>query len=431
MSSLLAQYRVLIGSLPIILGGIVFLVLMHPRVKVRTCSFLPYLTGVLWLLTRPVFFLCILLLPGQMESQFTASDATCEGGWVYQATRILAGHLPYKDGFFSNYSILYSYIISIPYRFWHSPNSFVSIFILFDLGCLFLVYAIARRRWSLDLAWDATLAFTLLPMTWYVTVRHSQDEIILAFFALLGTLAWMKKREVLAMILFGIGFCCTKFMFGLVVLPFLLVSRHKIRDAIAFIATLVVINLPFQLMGANVMAPFTNQEGQYGGWGLWRGVLSVFAISDKDPTVYHVAMISMALASILTVYLLWKKKVNPADGACALLLVSIALSPRSFIVYSLAFIPLFAVYAVGRRETMNLVLYSVLGLIGAKFEGAFVQGSVAYRASFGVYAAYVTAMQVYWAMKILRAGESEIEAPIPVEKKPEEMRSAALVGSGR
>jgi Gpi18-like mannosyltransferase len=261
MASFLSQHRMLIGALPPILGGVVFLLMMHPRVKVRMTPFFLYVVGASWLVTRVLFYVSIYifhLIPRAMEQQFVPSDVTCEGGWVYQASRILGGQMPYRD-FFSNYSILYSYIISAAYKVWHSPLAFVPLFILFDLGCLFLVYEIAKCRWGMSLARDATLAFTLLPMTWYVTVRHSQDEVMLAFFALLGALAWTKKRDVLAMVLFGIGICCTKFMFGLVVLPFLLVSRHKIRDAAAFGGTLFAINLPFMLAGANVLAPFSNQ----------------------------------------------------------------------------------------------------------------------------------------------------------------------------
>ena len=392
----------LITASPMVLSGVIFLLIVQTRFRTRISPYFIHVVAFSWLVTRIGFYSAIYILPDSVGKDLLAPDILCKGGWIDQAMGVIAGELPYK-GFFSNYSVLYSYLVATPYYLWRSPLAFAPLFMLFDLGCLFLVHAVARQRYGLPQAWDATLAFTLLPITWFVTVRLCQDEIVLAFFALLGTLAWQKRRTALAMIIFGIGFCCTKFMFVLIVLPFLLACRHKTKHTAVFASTLLAINLPFYLSGANVLAPLTNQSGEVNGCGLWPAVAEEFGIAEGGRMLYSAAMLSMVAVLCICTVISMRKKVFPADMACALMLVSVTLSPKTFLQYSLAFIPLFMVYAVANRETLSLAAYSVVPIV---FDKLLIYYSADTRSTY-VYvlvinALFLAILQSYWTVRILR-----------------------------
>ena len=421
LTSLFAQHRALIRIFLPAIGGVAALVMLHPWVKARLGRHFPYIIGVSWVFTRVVLFVLIYIfcvMPGTFDDLSQPYDTTVEGGWVYQATGVIAGLMPYRD-FFSNYSVLYSYIISLPYRMWQSPSAFVPLYILFDLGCLFLIYGVAKSRWGKELARDAVVLFTFAPITWYVTIRYSQDEILIAFFALAATYAWVKNKRILASVLLGLGFCCTKFMFGLIILPFLLMSDRKLRDTGVVAAVILAINLPFVLAGANVLSPFSNQEGTFCGAGFWPMVVSLFGLSEHDPALFRGAIFLLLIPLLVSIYLIPRRKIWPADAACALMMVFIALSPKTVLLYALGYMPLFMVYAVGEREVLNLVLFSVFGLIIPKFVINSPPTSVVHISLMIVYSLYITVVQLYWAWKILRsykkkAGGLPEETPSPV-----------------
>lgn len=425
LTSLVAQHRALIGTFVPAVGGVAALVMLHPWVKGRLARHFPYVIGVSWFFTRVVLYVLIYVfcvMPGAFDDLSQPYDTTVKGGWVYQATGIIAGQMPYRD-FFSNYSVLFSYIVSVPYRIWHSPSAFVPLFVLFDLACLFLIYGVAKNRWGTDLARDAVVLFTFAPITWYVTIRHAQDEILIALFALAATYAWQKNKRIFASVLLGLGFCCTKFMFGLIVLPFLLMSDRKLRDTAVVAAVMLAINLPFVLAGANVLAPVSNQEGMFCGMGFWPTVVWLFGLSIHDRTLFWVAISLLLVPLAVSIYLIPKRKIRPADATCALVMIFIALSPKTVFYYVLGYMPLFMVYAVAEREALNLVLFSVIGLIIPKFIINSEPGSVTHVSLMVVYSLYVTVVQLYWAWKILRAPGKE---PAAV---PEEAQSPA--GSAR
>ena len=411
LTSLVAEHRALIGTFVQAIGGVAALVMLHPWVKARLRRHLPYIIGVSWVFTRVVLYALMYIfcvMPGAFDDLSQPSDITMPGGWVYQATRIIAGQMPYRD-FFSNYSVLYSYIISLPYRIWHSPSAFVPLYILFDLGCLFLIYRVAKSRWGKELARDAVVLFTFAPITWYVTIRHAQDEIIIAFFALAATYAWAKNKRIFASVLLGLGFCCTKFMFGLIILPFLLMSDRKLRDTGIVAAVVLAINLPFVLAGANVLAPFSNQEGRLSGFGFWPAVVSLFGLSEHDPALFWVAIFLLLISLLVLIYLIPKRKIRPADAACALMMVFVALSPKTALYYALGYMPLFMVYAVAEGEAVNLVLFSVFGLIILKFVKNWPVLMIAY-------ALYITIVQLYWVAKIMRPYKNKAQG-VPEESK--------------
>ena len=420
-TSLVAQYRTLIGTLVPVMGGVGVLLMLHPWIKARLARYFPYIIGLSWFVTRIVLFVLIYvfcIMPGDFDDLSQPYDTTVKGGWVYQATRLIAGQMPYRD-FFSNYSVLYSYIISLPYRIWHSPSAFVPLYILFDLACLFLLYGVAKSRLGRDLARDAVVLFTFAPITWYVTIRHAQDEILIAFFALAATYAWVKNKRIFASVLLGLGFCCTKFMFGLIILPFLLMSDRKLRDTGVVAAVILAINLPFVLAGANVLSPFSNQEGTFQGAGFWPVVVSLFGLSEHDRALFWGAIFLLLIPLLVSIYLIPKRKIWPVDAACALMMIFIALSPKPMFYHALGYMPLFMVYAVGEREVLNLVLFSVFGLIIPKFGINSPATSFVHISLMIVYALYITVVQLYWAWKILRsykkkAGGLPEETPSPV-----------------
>lgn len=418
-------------SSPPVLGALVLLLLLHPGVRRRLEAHYPLLIVLGFIVTRIGMYLLVYVIMGYKgESGDIQSPA---GGWFISGTSVLAGQIPYRD-FFSNYSVLFSYLMSLPYMISKDPTSVVLLFIAFDVACLFLLRRVVADFLGKAAAFNAVLIYTFTPLSWFICVRYAQDEIVFAFFALLAIHLWQRKSYDLSALVLGLGFCFTKFMFGLVMLPFLFIGPFILRRAAIMALVVVGVNLPFALAGANVFSPITNQVGSLNGRGIWQTFNCFFPNTLTPMLLNDVASVLILAALGVSAWAIIRRKINPSDGSLVFLLWAIALSPKTYPFYMLSYLPMLIVFLMRTNRWTGFIIFSMVASMSMQVDPAvdgvqvldlMVRGKITWQALMVLACStYMSLVQVWWAVSVLRARRESPELPEPVGKPVEQVSAA-------
>ena len=276
-----------------------------------------------------------------------------------QGRAVLAGGLPYRD-FACSYAPLFPFLMAplvlLP---WPVPAIFL-LFVICDFITLRAIGQLARTAAGrARVGW----LYAAAPVTWYFLVRYGQDEALAASLLALAGLSLRRGRAVRAGLWLGLGFCITKFTFGLALPPFWLATRARGRLLLgAALPVLLVFGLAL-IAGLPFWRPLIGESIELGfGPSLWR-----------LPVLFTPLVLGRWAALILLAGLgaaWWRcARRNSNDrlefGLVLTAAVFLLLSPKVLPMYLTPFWPFAALWAAERDDRTDLWLLAGLnGLLG-------------------------------------------------------------------
>lgn len=309
--------------------------------------------------TFSLFLVTRLLFLALVVGQFRHVSLDLTTYFEAQGRAILAGQLPYRD-FACSYAPLFPFLMApavlLP---WPVPAIFL-LFVLFDFVTLRTIGLMARTAASRA---RAEWLYAAAPVTWYFLVRYGQDEALAASMMVLAGVSLRHGRALRAGLWLGLGFCITKFTFGLALPPFFLASRSRGRLLSgAALPVLLVFGLALAA-GLPVWRPLIGESIELGfGPSLWR-----------LPVLFTPLVLGRWAALILLAGLgaawWWCARRATDDrlevGLVLTAAVFLLLSPKVLPMYLTPFWPFAALWAAERFDRTDLWLLAGLnGLLG-------------------------------------------------------------------
>jgi hypothetical protein len=255
----------LLSNAPVLLGAGLMLLLLCARFRAVLDRRPAALLIPLFLATRVVFLGLVVGLLGHVSLDLTTY-------FEAQGQAVLEGKLPYRD-FGSSYAPLFPFLIAPALL---TPWPVVAIF-LFFVVCDALTLLLLARHSGPDtphergVALRAAWLYAAAPVTWYFLVRYGQDEALSALILVAAFTLAARRRETAAALLLGLGFCATKFTFGIFMVPFWLASRRRGTFLAAAALPVVVVFGAALVAGLPVWRPLLGETVELGfGPSVWR-----------------------------------------------------------------------------------------------------------------------------------------------------------------
>jgi len=260
---------------------------------------------------------------------------------------ILKGKIPFKDdsGLWSTHLFLFPYLLSLSYilfaNIYFAP---VILFILFDFGTLLLVQRVFDKRLA--------LLYTVLPISWFVTVFLYQEEVILSFFLLLTYYFIKNNKELHSSLSFTLGGLLTKVHFLLFGFPiFLLLTR---RAKIAAIMIFILINVFFLLIGSNPYKFLLKEFGNKSGPNIWL-LLERFGINIRI-----ISRMTFLLTLISSIFLILWMRGNVFSDITFLGIAYMLFGFKTGITYLAIFFPFMLKWIVDRKLLNTFFIYNLM-----------------------------------------------------------------------
>lgn len=339
----------MLSNLPVTAGVAAMLLLAWDPFRIQLERRPVLWTGALFVATRLLFLALVVGLFGHVSLDLTTY-------FEAQGRAVLSGQMPYRD-FACSYAPLFPFVMApatlLP---WPIPAIFL-LFVAFDLITLVTVGRMAGT--AADGA-RAGWLYAAAPITWYFLVRYGQDEALSAAILTLAALALRQGRALRSGLLLGLGFCVTKFTFGLALPPFWLVSRARSRLSLGVFLPVVGIFGLALLAGLPVWQPLLGESAELGfGPSLWRlPVLFTPLVLGR--------WAGLILAAGLGAAWWWFAKRAWEKGLDAGLVLTAAvfllLSPKVLPMYLTPFWPFAALWAAKRDDRTDLWLLAALNL---------------------------------------------------------------------
>lgn len=307
---------------------------------------------------------------------------------------ILDGEVPYLD-FDTESPPLIMYLM-IPAAL--MGNSLLAYALMFS-GYAFitagLIYT-GLRRFGSGRAWMASAMFLFNPITWTTAVIFIQDEMVVALFFVLPLLLLLCQQGTWSAVASILG-TLTKVFSGVLV-PLVILKqkgRERMKALIASIATLGLVSLPFLILGGEDFVFFfryylsqSGVDGQKEGISLWR-FLHDAGLSVPGPLL----QLLFVGGTILVLYLIWKKDMEPIRAGFLLLMPFFLFFPKIFTCY---FIIPFAVLCLlswdDRRPAALMTVAAFLAFFCQFFES--FEGSESFLPTDGMWMALPIAMSL-------------------------------------
>ncbi|TPW11320.1 MAG: hypothetical protein FD129_1690, partial [bacterium] len=263
----------------------------------------------------------------------------------------------YRD-FACSYSPLFPFLMApmvlLP---WPVPAIFL-LFVAFDLVALLTVGRMARAASTRA---RAGWLYAAAPVTWYFLVRYGQDEALAAAILSLAALALRQGRAMRCGLWLGLGFCLTKFTFGLALPPYWLASRRRGRLSLGLLLPIALIFGLALAAGLPVWRPIVSESVELGfGPGLWRlPVLFTPLVLGR----WAAWILAAGLGAAWWWFARGTRERRLEVGLLLTAAVFMLLSPKVLPMYLTPFWPFAALWAATRDDRADLWLLSALNLL--------------------------------------------------------------------
>jgi hypothetical protein len=255
-----------LSNAPVLLGAGLLLLLWSARFRAALEQRPAALLVPLFLATRVVFLALVVGLLGHVSLDLTTY-------FEAQGQAVLEGKLPYRD-FGSSYAPFFPFLMAPALL---TPWPVVAIFLVFIACDALTLVLLARPAGTGEAPGDrgaalrAAWLYAAAPVTWYFLVRYGQDEALSALVLVAAFALAERRRETAAALLLGLGFCATKFTFGIFMVPFWLAARRRGAFLLAAALPIVVVFGAALLAGLPVWRPLFGETVELGfGPSVWR-----------------------------------------------------------------------------------------------------------------------------------------------------------------
>ncbi|HCY74448.1 MAG TPA: hypothetical protein DHV28_00875 [Ignavibacteriales bacterium] len=243
-------------------------------------TFFYSITVLVYLLTRIIFTIIL----------FTVFDRQGPGDlldvFYPQALSVKQGSLVYND-FYSSYSILFPYLLSVPLYLWDHALSIAIFFVIIEFAVLIVSLKYILPEFDIK-SKEFVWFFVFCPINVVFTVYYIQDEIIISLFLVLAFILIIRKKRLGATIVLILGFFFTKLIVIYFFIPLLFVEDKKYL--FLFIIGLIIPNFVLYVFGINIFIPLQEGTSQAVGPNIWT-LLEYIGIIADNKIVYSILLI--------------------------------------------------------------------------------------------------------------------------------------------
>ncbi len=359
-----------------------------------------------YLVTRVALLIVVYVVLGDNKPQ---ND---NAWWQWMGVGILEGKLPYRD-FLCSHSPLFPYLMAVAFAIWRHDGAAVLIFGAFDVACLLLIYALAKRTANESVAKNAIWMWALNPAVWLITVRYAQDETIIAAVLMMASLLYLRGSKWWYGIVLALGFMITKFT----TIPGLIVaftySNKKIRDALVGIVAVGLMLSMFTLQGIDITSPLRSEDMGIEG-------VNITVLIDRITqhsyvfAAHRVFSVIAMLAFGVTLVVCRRRKMSVLDAMCACVMVLLLFSPRSFKFYHLWAMGPLTVWCARNGKFGRYSLYSALICLFDDFSFHVGAPPALLAVMYSLAVAIIT-LEIWFVSDIMRKPEAKASVETPLQ----------------
>lgn len=309
-----------------------------------------FITILGYVITRIIFTLLLFTLfdrlgPGDLLDVFYP-----------QALSVKLGSLVYND-FYSSYSLLFPYLLSVPLYLWDHPLSIAFFFVIIEFITIIISLRYLIPEYDIkakEFAWF----FVFCPINVLFTVYYIQDEIIITLFMVLSFILIIKKKQLAAIIVLLLGFFFTKFIVIYFFIPLLLTVDKKYL--LVFIAGLIISNLVLYSFGIDLFVPLQEGTSSAIGPNIWT-LLEYLGIVVNNKIAYSILLLITGALTLTQLKILkMKNKFEVTHILNFILLYSLifmSFSKKSFSFYLLIITVFLIIFILIKFRDKKLIGY--------------------------------------------------------------------------
>jgi hypothetical protein len=162
--------------------------------------------------------------------------------FYWKASSVYEGKIVYKD-FWSYHAPVFSYILTIPLLFWHSPKAIVLLLCVGEYICLMLTKKYYEKQDSSINSTKFSLIYLLLPAPFVIMLLGGQEDIWLWGIGVVAMMSYGRTKNLfLFSFILSIGLVVLKITFVLIFVP-IFFSKH-FKNKILLLAGSLALLIP-------------------------------------------------------------------------------------------------------------------------------------------------------------------------------------------